>query len=84
MNEKNKSSIEDSLNVVEMPKKKSRYLSIVDDETGEVEAYIKLNPKNLGKGWIALFQNPSLWLVQQNLTGEQFKVFTLFVWKIGF
>ncbi len=83
--EDDRKGIEESLNnVIELPKKKSRYLSVVNDETGEVEAYIKLNPKNLGKGWIALYQNSSAWLAQQNLTGEQFKVLFYLFSKLDF
>lgn len=83
--EQKTSSIEDSLNkLVEMPKKKTRYLAVVDDETGVVETYIKLNAKNLGKGWIALFQNPALWLAQQNLTGEQLKVLLYLFGRLDF
>jgi len=35
--------------------------------------------KNLGTGWVALYQNLAGWLAQQRLTGEQYKViFVLF------
>ncbi len=35
--------------------------------------------KNLGTGWIAVYQNPAGWLAQQRLSGEQYSVlFALF------
>ena len=35
--------------------------------------------KNLGKGWIAVYQDPAGWLAQQRLSGEQYSVlFALF------
>ena len=60
-----------------LPKEK-RYI-MVTGEDGKIKGCFPLKPKSLGKGWIALYQNPSLWLAQQNLTGEQYKVmFVLF------
>ena len=35
-------------------------------------------------GWIALYQNPSIWLAQQDLTGEQFKVMHVLFGKLDF
>ena len=38
-----------------------------------------MSAKNSGTGWIALYQNSSIWLAQQRLTGEQYSVlFALF------
>ena len=34
--------------------------------------------------WIALYQNPSIWLAQQDLTGEQFKVMHVLFGKLDF
>ena len=67
-----------------LPNKKSKYLAIVDDTTGEVESYIKLKPKNLGTGWIALFQNPAAWLCQQHMTGEQLNVLLYLFSRLDF
>ena len=47
----------------------------------QIKGCFPLKQKNLGKGWIALYQDPSLWLAQQDLTGEQFKV--MLVLRIG-
>lgn len=43
-----------------------------------------LKKKSLGTGWIALYQNPSLWLAQQDLTGEQYKVLFVLFNKLDF
>ena len=59
--------------------KEKRYIMIMDEETGEIKGCFPLKSKNLGTGWIALYQNPAGWLAQQRLTGEQYSVlFALF------
>ena len=40
--------------------------------------------KSLGTGWIALYQNPSIWLAQQRLTGEQYSVLFALFGKLDF
>lgn len=59
-------------NVVSLPKTK-RYLVLTDDD-GNIKGYFPLKEKNLGKDWLALYQNPALWLAQQKMTGEQSSV----------
>ena len=66
-----------------LPKEK-RYIMITDEESGQIKGCFPLKPKNLGKGWIALYQNPSIWLAQQNLTGEQLKVMLVLFGKLDF
>ena len=66
-----------------MPKLK-KYLTVVNEETGEVEGHFPLKSRNLGKGWIALYQDPSLWLAQQRLTGEQYSVLFYLFNKLDF
>ena len=39
---------------------------------------------NLGKGWIALYQEPSLWLAKQRLTGVQYSVLFYLFNKLDF
>ena len=39
---------------------------------------------SLGTGWIALYQNPSIWLAQQRLTGEQASVLFFLFGKLDF
>ena len=66
-----------------LPKVK-RYIMVMDEETGNIKGCFPLKSKSLGKGWIALYQNPSLWLAQQDLTGEQYKVMFVLFNKLDF
>ena len=70
-------------NILLMPKEK-RYIMVTDEETGQIKGCYPLKSKNLGTGWIALYQNQSIWLAQQNLTGEQFKVMLVLFGKLDF
>ena len=64
--------------IVLLPKEK-RYIMVMDETTGDIKGCFPLKSKNLGKGWIALYQDPTGWLAQQRLTGEQYSVlFALF------
>lgn len=69
--------------IIVMPKEK-KYIMVMDEESGKVKGCFPLKSKNLGTGWIALYQNPSLWLAQQDLTGEQFKVMHVLFAKLDF
>ena len=51
---------------------------------GDIDAIDKYFERNLGKGWVALYQDSSLWLAKQNLTGEQFKVLFYMFNKLDF
>ena len=57
---------------------------VTDEESGQIKGCFPLKSKNLGTGWIALYQNPSIWLAQQDLTGEQFKVMHVLFGKLDF
>lgn len=61
-----------------------RYIMVTDEKTGQIKGCFPLKSKNLGMGWIALYQNPSIWLAQQDLTGEQFKVLHVLFGKLDF
>lgn len=61
-----------------LPKEK-RYIMVMDEQTGQIKGCFPLKSKNLGKGWIAVYQDPAGWLAQQRLSGEQYSVlFALF------
>ena len=64
--------------------KKDRILTVVDRATGEVEAQIKLQDKKLGTGWCAMFQDPSCWIAEQRLTGEQYSVLLYILGKMDY
>ena len=57
---------------------KTRYLTVVDDETGETIVYCKLGSKRHGLGaggdFVALYQEAATWIGGQDITGEQAKV----------
>ena len=64
--------------IVLLPNEK-RYIMVMDETTGNIKGCFPLKTKNLGKGWIAVYQDPAGWLAQQRLTGEQYSVlFALF------
>ena len=69
--------------IVILPKEK-KYIMIIDEETTEVKGCFPLKKKGLGTGWLALYQNPSVWLAQQDLTGEQLKVLLVLFGKLDF
>ena len=60
-----------------------RYIMLTD-ENGNIKGCFPLKKKSLGTGWIALYQNPSLWLAQQRLTGEQASVLFFLFGKLDF
>ena len=66
-----------------LPKEK-RYIMVMDEETGKIKGCFPLKPKSLGTGRIALYQNPSIWLAQQRLTGEQASVLFFLFGKLDF
>jgi len=55
-----------------------RYICAVD-EYGDVAYYVKLantaKKNKIGGNWMATFQESLMWMAQQNMTGEQWKVF---------
>lgn len=57
---------------------------MITDENGDIKGCFPLKKKSLGTGWIAVYQNPSLWLAQQDLTGEQYKVLFVLFNKLDF
>ena len=64
---------------------KVRILRIVDKETGEIEADIKLPDRTFGKkGWLAMFQDALSWIGEQHMTGEQLSVLCKLLGKLEF
>ena len=57
---------------------------VITDEDGNIKGYFPIKKKNLGVGWIALYQNSSIWIAQQNLTGEQLRVMHVLFGKLDF
>ena len=64
---------------------KEKILTIIDKETGEIEAHIKLADRTFGKQrWFALFQDYALKIAHSDLTGEQCKVLFYLFNKLDF
>lgn len=55
---------------------KEKILTVIDKETGEIEARVKLPDRTFGKQrWLAMFQDALVWASgQHDMTGEQLKV----------
>ncbi len=64
--------------------KHQKFITLVDEETGKTIGMFPLKSKNLGKGWIALYQEASIWLSSQRLTGEQYSVMLFLFGKLDF
>ena len=79
-----KNSVKDNLkeNIIELPKEKHYY--VTTDDEGNIMGYFPLKQKSLGKDWFAMYQNPALWLAQQDMTGEQYKVLFVLFNKLDF
>ena len=79
-----KNSVEENLkeNIIALPKEKKYY--VVTDDDGNIKGYFPLKNKNLGKDWLALFQNPSIWLAKQKMTGEQSSVLWYLLGRLDF
>ena len=60
-----------------------RYYVKIDDD-GNIKGYFPIKDKNLGKDWLALFQNPSIWLAKQKMTGEQSSVLWYLLGRLDF
>lgn len=82
-----KDSIQDNLkeNIIELPKEdKTRNFFVTTDEEGNIKGYFPIKDKKLGKDWFAMYQIPALWLAQQNMTGEQYRVLFALFSKLDF
>ena len=69
--------------IVQKPRSK-KYLTIVDDDTGEVKGFFPLKSKNLGIGWFAMYQHPAEWIASLRLTGEQYSVLWFLMSRLDF
>ena len=72
---------QDKISIV--PKEK-KYIMVTDEETGKVKGFFPLKKKSLGNGWIAVYQDPLLWLAQLSLTGEQYRVMLFLFHSLDF
>lgn len=68
--------------VVTMPKQE---LSVIMDEDETVSGYHPQQSKNiLGRGWVATFMSGMEWMCQQDITGEQWRVWAFLMSRLDF
>lgn len=66
-------------------KSQKQVIAIVNDETNDIEGYEDCGERNtLGVHWVATFQTGMMWLAQQDITGEQLKVFLYLIGQLSF
>ena len=70
-------------NLLLLPKEK-RYIMVTDEESGKIKGLFPLKSKNLGTGWIALYQDMIFNIAQWNLPNEQNRVFMALIGKVDF
>ena len=69
--------------VIPMPKE--RECTVLFGEDGEVKGYINRRRENrLGGHWVATFQDGLAWMAEQDMTGEQWRVFAYLVSRLDF
>ena len=80
-----KNSAEENLkeNIVSLPKKEKKYYVVTDDD-GNIKGYFPIKNKNLGKDWIALYQQAISAIADMNLPNEQYRVFLKLLSKVDF
>lgn len=68
-----------------IPLPKEREIIAILGEGDEVQGYINKRRENrLGAHWVATFQDGLGWMAEQNMTGEQWRVFAYLVSKLDF
>lgn len=66
-----------------LPKEK-KYIMVTDEETGKIKGCFPLKSKNLGRGWVAVYQQVITQVAKEKLTGEQYSVFLYLLGKVDF
>ena len=69
--------------IFHLPKYK-KFITLIDEETGKTVGHFPLQSKNLGKGWVAVYQIMAVLLARLKLTNEQYRVFLALIGKIDF
>ena len=71
-----------SSKVIKLPKEKAYY--VTTDENGNIKGYFPLKSKNLGKDWVAVYQQALSNIADMNLPNEQYRVFLKLLSKVDF
>ncbi len=61
-----------------------KYIMVTDGKTGKIKGCFPLKSKNLGSGWIALYQEVISEIADLNLPNEQYRVFLKLLSKVDF
>lgn len=69
-------------NIIFLPKN-NRYFVITDDD-GSIKGYFPIKKNNLGKDWVALYQQAISTIADMNLPNEQYRVFLKLLSKVDF
>ncbi len=75
-------NFDDENRVSFLPKEK-KYI-MVTDEKGKIKGCFPLEKKNLGNGWVAVYQEVITQVAKEKLTGEQCSVFLYLLGKVDF
>ena len=80
-----KNSAEENLkeNIISLPKNNQRYF-VETDENGIIKGYFPVKEKNLGKDWLALYQQAISNIADMNIPHEQERVFLKLLSKVDF
>ena len=70
-------------NILLLPKEK-KYIMVTDEETGKIKGCYPLKSKNLGTGWVAVYQNMISNLADEKLSYEEYRVFLKLLGKVDF
>lgn len=73
----------DDENKISFLPKEKKYI-MVTDEDGKIKGCFPLKKKNLGNGWVAVYQKVITQVAKEKLTGEQCSVFLYLLGKVDF
>ena len=79
-----KNSVEDNLKEKIIPLPKEKHYYVTTDEDGNIKGYFPLKENNLGKDWVALYQNAISTIADMNIPHEQERVFLKLLSKVDF
>ena len=79
-----KNSVKDNLKEKIIPLPKEKHYYVTTDEDGNIKGYFPLKENNLGKDWVAMYQNALLTLAKLDLPNEQYRVMFALLSKVDF
>ena len=61
-----------------------KYVIVMDEVTGDIKSCVPIKNKNLGNGWVAMYQEAMAQIAKEKLTGEQSSVLWYLLAKVDF